>query len=146
MVNLLRIWVVNLSVFSTLIKDSSLFSNVSAGKDSWLSCGAGISGVSYTFVISQRYARIELTISGSSKDVNKRYFKKLLANKESIETTFGDQLEWEELPDSKMSRIKYELDNVSLYDKSTWEQMKMFLINNLPKFEKAFKPFVLELN
>lgn len=129
-----------------LIHDTSLFSNVSAGKDSWLSCGAGISGVSYTFVISQRYARIELTISGSSKDVNKRYFKKLIANKESIETTFGDQLEWEELPDSKMSRIKYELTNVSLYDKSSWDQMKTFLITYLPKFEKAFKPFVVKLN
>ena len=68
------------------------------------------------------------------------------ANKELIEATFGDQLDWDELADYKMSRIKYQLNNVSLFDKNDWEEMTGFLIQHLPQFEKALKPFVMKLN
>jgi hypothetical protein len=53
------------------------------------STGAGTAGVSYTFVITKSFVRIELTISTSSKETNKIYFKKLHKNKEAIEQTFG---------------------------------------------------------
>ena len=39
-----------------------------------------------------------------------------------------------------MSRIKYELDNVSLFEENDWDTINKFIVNNLPKFEIAFKP------
>lgn len=129
-----------------LVSDTNLFSNVSPGKDHWINCGAGVSGVAYSLVVTQTYARIELGLSTSSKEVNKKYFNKLWADKEIIETTFGDQLDWDELADYKMSRIKYQLNNVSLFNKEDWEQMTAFLIKHLPQFEKALKPFVIKLS
>jgi uncharacterized protein with ParB-like and HNH nuclease domain len=128
-----------------LIENTNLFSNVNASKDHWLSAGAGISGLSYTLVITSKYVRIELGIISSSKEQNKKYFKKLFNQKESIESSFGAKLAWEELPENKMSRIKYESNGVSLFDENDWDKMNDFLIVNLPKFEKAFKPVIEKL-
>lgn len=127
------------------IENTNLFSNVNPGKDHWISTGAGKAGVVYSLVITQNYVRMELALSTSNKELNKKYFIKLLSNKETMETAFGDKLEWEELKDYKMSRIKYELRNVSIYEDNNWGEMQSFLIKYLPKFEKALKPFVFGL-
>lgn len=123
-----------------LIVDTELFSNVNPSKAHWLSSGAGISGVSYSFVIAKKFARIELSIVTSSKEQNKGYFNNLLSNKDNIEKNFGSKLEWENLPDSKMSRIKYELSDVNLFNKEDWDKMNLFFTKYLPKFESAFQP------
>lgn len=128
-----------------LIKDTTLFSNVNPTKDHWLSTGAGTAGVSYTFLITKTYVRLELGILTSSKETNKTYFKKLYKNKEAIEQTFGSELVWEELPENKMSRIKIEEQGLNLFNESDWETMNDFLVSNLPKFEKTLQPFIKNL-
>ncbi|MCM4172450.1 DUF4268 domain-containing protein [Arenibacter sp. TNZ] len=128
-----------------LITGTELFSNVNPSKESWINAGAGISGLGYAFVITSKYVRIELVMTSSSKENNKNYFKKLFNNKEEIEERFGKKLEWEELPENKMSRIKYELQEVNLYDRSHWNKMNDFLVTYLPKFEKALQPSIMNL-
>jgi hypothetical protein len=44
-----------------------------------------------------------------------------------------------------MSRIKIEEQGVSLFNDDDWERMNLFLISNLPKFEKALEPFIKKL-
>jgi uncharacterized protein with ParB-like and HNH nuclease domain len=127
------------------IQNTNLFTNIKPTRAHWLSCGAGISGLNHTFVITSKYARIELGITSSSKEKNKKYFKKLLSQKDSIENDFGKPLEWEELVEHKMSRIKYELTGVNLFDKADWDKMSQFLIENLPKFEAALQPEIKKL-
>ena len=129
----------------SLLSYTNLFANVNPTKDHWLSTGAGINGISYTLVITKTCVRIELTISASSKEKNKLYFKKLLKNKDVIEQSFGDSLVWEELPDNKMSRIKTELQGVNLFNKTDWTIMNEFIILNLPKIENAIQPFIRNL-
>ena len=128
-----------------LLNHTNLFANVSPSKDHWLSTGAGIGGLAYTLIITKSHIRIELGISTSSKEKNKVYFKKLLKNKDAIEQTFGSPLVWEELPENKMSRIKFELQDVNLSNESDWENMNSFFILHLPKFENAFQPFIKHL-
>jgi hypothetical protein len=96
-------------------------------------------------VITKTHVRIELAIITSSKERNKEYFKKLFVNKEAIEHSFGDAIVWEELPESKMSRIRYDLLDVNYYDENQWDKMNQFFITFLPKFESAFRPFVKSL-
>ena len=127
------------------LENTNLFKNVNPSKDHWLSTGAGTAGVSYSMVITRSFARIELTISSSSKEQNKKYFKKLLNNKTEIEEIFGKELDWEELPDNKMSRIKIEQSDVNLFNERTWEQMDNFFRETLPKFEESFKSFIQNL-
>lgn len=127
------------------IVDTELFSNINPTKDHWLSAGAGISGLRYTFVVTSKYARIELAIIKSSKEKNKEIFKQLITEKNNIETIFGNPLEWEELPENKMSRIKYELRGVNLFDKADWNKMSQFLIKYIPKFESALQKSIKKI-
>ena len=62
-----------------------------------------------------------------------------------MEEKFGNPLEWEELPEAKMSRIKYQLNDVNLFDKADWETMNQFFIEYLPKFENTFREPVKNL-
>jgi len=128
-----------------LLNDTNLFSNVSPSKDHWLSTGAGIGGLAYTLIITRSHIRIELGISTSSKEKNKAYFKKLMKNKEAVEQAFGSSLDWEELADNKMSRVKFELQDVNLFNDNQWERMNQFFVEYLPKFENAFRPFIKNL-
>ena len=124
------------------IVNTSLFANVNPTKDHWLGTGAGISGLSFTLVITRTYVAIEFTISRASKQENKMIFQQLFLNKSTIEESFGDNLIWEELPTKKMSRIKTELGGVNLFENQDWNKMSEFIILNLPKFEKSFVPFI----
>ncbi|MGK0366608.1 MAG: hypothetical protein ACI85O_003683 [Saprospiraceae bacterium] len=124
------------------LSETALFNNVSPSKDHWLSTGAGISGLSYTLLITRSYSGIELTISRASKEENKGYFKQLFNQKNQIEKDFGGVLSWEELEDKKMSRVVVKLEDVSLYEQKYWETMNDFFIKNLPNFEIAFQPHI----
>jgi hypothetical protein len=128
-----------------LLDNTTLFNNVGASKEQWISSGAGTAGLSFTLVITKMYVRIELNILTSSKETNKIFFNKLLRNKEIIEKAFGQKLEWEELPENKMSRIKIERQGVNLFRKTDWSKMNEFLISNLPKFENAFGIFIKDI-
>ncbi|QXP54846.1 DUF4268 domain-containing protein [Cellulophaga sp. HaHa_2_95] len=128
-----------------LIVDTDLFHNVNPTKGHWLSAGAGVTGLGFTFVITGKFARIELVLATSDKDQNKKYFKKILVSKDLIEKNFGAELEWEELTDYKMSRIKYEINNVNLYDKNDWVKMNEFFVHYLPKFQNALQPVITNL-
>jgi hypothetical protein len=44
-----------------------------------------------------------------------------------------------------MSRIKYELGDVNLFDNNDWEAMNEFLTSNLPKFEQALQSIIQKL-
>jgi uncharacterized protein with ParB-like and HNH nuclease domain len=128
-----------------LISNTDLFSKVNPSKDHWLSTGAGISGLAYTLIITRSCVRVELGISSSSKEQNKKYFHKLYSDKEAIESRFGSTLVWEELAEHKMSRVKSQLDGVNLFEPNDWELMNKYLIETLPKFEKAFQASINKL-
>ncbi len=132
----LEFWKKYLTYFS---KRSNLLDNVSPSKDSWISTGSGISGIAYNSVISNSYARAELYFSRPVREENKFIFDKLLEMKSEIESTFGDVLTWERMDNKKSSRIKYELNEVSISDPDKWQQMIEFMANALIRLEAALQ-------
>ena len=120
-------------------KATSLYQNVSPSKDHWISAGSGISGVTFTSVVTGDYIRIELSIHGKTQEENKAIFDALESQKDKIETAFGNPLEWERLSDKRMSRIKFELKDVSVFNEEDWHKMFGFMCQHVPKFEAAFK-------
>lgn len=128
-----------------LLRDTTLFASIKPTKDHWLSTGAGKSSISYTMVITKSCVRIELNLLSSSKETNKMNYKRLLQSKHAIESAFGEELEWQELPDSKSSRIKTELYGYNLFNQEDWPQMNKFFIETLPRFEKAFQESIVKL-
>lgn len=127
------------------ITSTTLFSNVSPSKDHWITAGAGLTGLGFTLAVTKSCVRIELSINTSDKAQNKNTFNELLKNKSTIESEFGASLEWEELPEAKMSRIKYQLNDVSVFEKGDWALMNDFFLKYLSPFETVFKPYILIL-
>ena len=124
---------------------SSLFSgrNIDLNQyDHWFSTGSGVSGIHYSFLITKNYAGIELGITGGTQEENKKAFDYLYGNKKEIETSFGSELSWERLSDKKMSRISYKLNDVSIFEKEDWEDMMIFMEENMLKFEKSLKKYI----
>ena len=123
-----------------------LFSSISPSKDNWLDATAGTTGVAYTLVITKNGVRIELTISTSSKEQNKHYFRKLLTDKDIIEQLLNKQLIWDELPENKASKIRLEKPGLNVYNESHWEEINNFFITYIPRFKDAFEPYIRNLS
>jgi uncharacterized protein DUF4268 len=129
-------WEHALEVFQN--SSCTLYNNISPSKDHWLSAGSGLSGCPYALIFLQKELRVELTIARSSTTENKFVFDYLHDNKEKIEESFGDQLEWLRLDDKKSSRIQYTC-KADGFNKEHWAQWVEWHLNQMTKLEKAFK-------
>ena len=121
---------------------SQLFSGISTESnhyDHWLTAGAGMSGLGYSFVITKKYAAVELAINKPSQEDNKKIFDTIFRDKEIIEQAFGGPLSWQRLDDKKMSRITFILDGVNVFNRDDWPRMQDFLIDNMIKLSDALK-------
>jgi len=119
---------------------TTIFQNSSPSKDHWLSSGGtGISGLSYTFLITKTYVGVELAISKSDTLANKHVFDELRKFEADITNDFGNTLSWERLDNKKMCRVAYSLTGVNLNEREDWDKMMTFLIENMLKLEKAMR-------
>lgn len=126
-------------------KKSELFRNISPSKDNWIGAGSGISSVSYNFVMSRNYGRVELYISRAVKEQNKYIFDELALLKDEIEAKFGDKLTWERLDEKKTCRIKYQKDHLNVFDEDDWPEMIRFMTSSMERLETTFKAFLPEV-
>jgi len=118
---------------------TTLHANISSGIYSWLGTGAGISGISYNYVIGQHDAKIELYIDKDKEDgkENKIVFDKLYSQKEQIESDFGGELNWERLENKRASRISKHFKLGGYKDKEKWKRICNDMIDGMISLEKA---------
>lgn len=133
-------WKLLLQDFKT---KSQLYININPTKDAWISAGSGISGVGFNFVVSKKYARVEVYISRSNADDNKHIFDKLYSLKDEINSKIAG-IEWERLDDKKASRIKIENNKLSLFNKKDWPEMIAFMTEKMLLIEEVFGPLIVK--
>ncbi|MBI5081535.1 MAG: DUF4268 domain-containing protein [Chloroflexi bacterium] len=120
-------------------KRGTFFSNISPAKDHWINTGAGKAGVAYSQIVMMDALRVEVYISSSNQEANKRYFDQLLAHKEKIEKIFGKPLVWQRLNEKTASRICYTIEGRGLKDKEQWDEMQEMLVEEMYNLRKAFQ-------
>jgi hypothetical protein len=123
-----------------------LYANVSPGKDHWISAGSGISGVIFSSVATGDYIRIELCISGRTQEENKQIYDFLYQRKSQIESDFGQPMEWERMDDKRMSRVKFEFQNVDVFNEGNWDNMISMMTKVVPDFERSMKKVISTYN
>ena len=116
----------------------TLYSNVSPGDDHWLSTGAGMSGVPFMMIFSQRDIRVELYIGRSSRDENKWIFDELLKEKVQIEAVFEREIDWRRIDEKKACRLAC-CEPYYSFDKANWPEIINWMIEYVPKLDKAFQ-------
>jgi hypothetical protein len=124
---------------------TSLHARISPAKDSWVSAGAGKSGLAFAYVVRMNDARVELYIDTAEADVNKSIFDQLHADRDRIEETFGTALEWQRLDDRRASRICYLVGVGGLKNQDRWPEIHEAMIDAMVRLEKALKPRIRKL-
>lgn len=121
---------------------SKNFQNIRASDDSWLANSSGVAGISYFVAARRKYAQVQLSISRSSKDENKKIFDALEQKKAEIEFKMGKPLQWRRMDDNKSSCIESEMIGVNVSNPSDWSKMTEFLIEDVNKMESVFSDYV----
>jgi len=126
-------------------KKSDLYKGISTTAnhyDHWISAGSGVSGVSYDFVITKKYVSVELAISKSGKEDNKKIYDILYAQKDKIEKETMQNITWQRLDEKIMSRISVRLENINIFNNDDWDKIKEFLINSMFTFSSVIKSYL----
>jgi hypothetical protein len=116
----------------------TLYNNISASKDHWLSAGSGVRACPYSLIFNQKELRVELWLSKADAEKNTFLFEHLKDQQESIHTAFGTELDWQDLPGKKSCRIQYALP-VDGFNKERWPEWVDWHLTNMTKLEKALK-------
>jgi len=124
-----------------------LFSNISPSKDSWVSTGAGKSGLVYLYNITYKYASVNFCIDRGKEleEENKKIFDNLFNHKDEIEAIFEGKLTWQRLDDRRSSRICKTYHYAGLNDKEKWDKLQNEMIDDMINLEKAFKKYISAL-
>ena len=125
--------------------ECDLFKNVNRSKDHWLSAGSGVSSCPFSLIFGVKEARVELNISRSVTAENKFIFDALLEKKQSIESAFGDELEWLRLDAKKSSRIQFS-KAFDGYNQDNWGDIIEWMVEYMLRLEKALKAPLAEVN
>ena len=123
----------------TLRVKTGIYNNVSPLRENSLTGGSGHSGISFISTVKKDGARAEVWIATGDKDRNKGIYRELIDKKDSIESKFGGNLDWQELPDKKGCRICVHFQDYGLNDEEYWGEIILFLADNLAKLTAAFK-------
>jgi len=135
---------------SKINKTTDYCANISPSKENWIGIALGMAGIGMNFAVSRDYARVEVFINTGYMDTggkkkNKKIFDFFYSLKKQIEKDFGAKLVWERMDDRITSRIKYQLDDVSIFNQGDWEKMNKFLIDTGNRMRNVFTSSVEKL-
>ncbi|MBS1641595.1 MAG: DUF4268 domain-containing protein [Bacteroidetes bacterium] len=122
------------------LREKHRFTNARTGQpQSWYSFTSGIKGCIYgcSFARGSK-VRAEVYIDTPSQEINKEIFRAFELLKVQLEQEFGEELQFEELPTKRASRIAVYRDGDIWTDTQTLDEIKNWCIEKLLKFKQVF--------
>lgn len=117
------------------------FAHLTPSKLHWMTCGAGRRGVYYEVTITKRSVSVGIGLCrNGDTEWGNNCFEKLYPHRIEIEDVFGDDLDWDKMPENYLSRISKTYGGG--YESEKWEPLMDNAIDGLFKLEKAFAPFL----
>lgn len=120
-------------------KHKSPFKACKASPQHWYNISIGTSQAHFSFIASvkEHFVRIDLYIPN-----NKGLFSSLLTHKQEIESDLGYSLDWQDLPNSKASRIALRKDNINVENENDKKEAYKWLLDNATKIYGATKKYL----
>jgi CBS domain-containing protein len=138
------------SLLSDLHESSDLpIGTISPDGQSWINVtGLGPKGEARTSILSFSFARgarfrVELYIDQGHKEVNKKIFDNLFADREEIQLAVGEELSWERLDQRRASRIAAYRSGSITDDDSELKKLRLWAATTMIRFYKVFRPIIL---
>ena len=122
-------------------KKTKLHSNLSPNKYNWVGTSAGKRGLGYNYIVRKHDTNVELYIDRgeNGEQENLDIFDELLKSRNEIETAFGEPLDWQRLENRRACRIVKNITPGGWKDEDKWPEIHVTMIENMIRFEKAFK-------
>jgi len=126
---------------------TGLFSNRTGSKDQWIGVTLGRTGFNLNIVILRQESRVEcyIDLGKNSDEKNLAALKTLEEQKQTIESTIGEKLDWKELEDSRACRICKFLKGGWDEPEAEWGKLQDQLIDAAIRLEKALKGLIQSL-
>lgn len=112
---------------------------------SWASFSIGRSGFHLDASCNSFDQWISVSVVMDDRNA-KAYFALLEADKEAIERTFGQSLEWHLKPETKVSYIRLTKPHVDYRNRDHWDEQHAWLAAQLQRFDQVFRDRVKELD
>jgi hypothetical protein len=126
---------------------TDLHANRKPGSYHWIGGSIGRAGFQLNYVVRGDESQVELYIDhgANSEDRNLMYFKELKSSREPIEATFGEHLEWQDLPESRACRIRKVIEGGYRSPEGDWSSIYQRMVDAMIRLDKAIRPFVQKL-
>lgn len=121
---------------------TSLHQNTTPGSDSWVSAGAGRTGLTFNYNVTMGETRSELYFNTGDRALNKSLFDQLYAQRDQVNSVFAEPLSWERLDDKNTCRIACRLSLGGWADETTWDVAIPATIDAMDRLYKALGPLV----
>ncbi|MDD4476249.1 MAG: DUF4268 domain-containing protein [Eubacteriales bacterium] len=121
---------------------TGIYNNVSPTKDNWITGASGHSGVVFNPVIRMDGARAELYIDTGDEQRNISIYEKLKSKENDIVSSFPGELIWQDLPGKRACRICVQYHEYGLNNEEHWDEIIVWLADNVAALMKAFKPLL----
>lgn len=124
------------------LREKHKFTGARVGQpQNWYSFSSGFNGVVFSNVFAQGgIVRAEIYIDLGDYERNKNLFDSLRINKDSIESEFGQNMEWERLDERRGSRIAIYRGGSIDSEPEELTEIRQWSIDNLLKIKKVFSP------
>lgn len=119
-------------------------SNVSPSKESWLSTGAGRTGLVWVYLIwMDGRAGVELYIDTGDGDRNSEILEHLRSHSEKVEEEFGDSLDWQALEGRRACRVRYAIEEGGLDSpENEWAGIQDQMIETMDRLVSSLGPHI----
>jgi alkylated DNA nucleotide flippase Atl1 len=125
---------------------TKLHKAVSPSTWNWIAAGAGMSGVSFNYVVSRHGGRVELYIDRHSREENKELFHQLLDKRADIERLAEMELEWDQLEGRKACRIARTVPGGGYgNEEQDWPGIQEQLVDAMLRLETGMRPSIDQL-
>lgn len=134
-----------------LLMYAKTITNLHAGRkpteDGWIAGSIGRAGFALIYTVRQEDSQAELWIGlGAGRDEdNLKAFKALLEHQAEIESTFGEPLDWQELPQSAGCRIRKVIDGGYRSPEERWPDIQHALVDAMIRLDRAMRHHVQKL-
>ncbi len=130
-------------------KRTDLHGRISPSDQHFIATGAGVSGLSFNYVILQNTGTVELYIDRgrNGEAQNKAIFDAMMAEKAKIEAVFGEPLEWQRLDGKRACRIRKQITLGGYRDEEAqWPAIQDAMVDAMIRLEKALRPHINDVS
>ena len=124
---------------------TQLHAGITPGEYNWIGTGTGVRGLGLNYTVTKQNAVVELYIDRGryEEEENKAILDQLAANKNAIEKTFGEPLDWQQLEGKRACRICKQM-TLGGYrnDEEQWPKIHEAMVDAMIRLEKTLKPYI----